>query len=148
MKFQKATASGWVDKKTLRTGDIAKIVTEAQEEEGQNGMQVVAKLRIKGDTNEPKKVAFNPQTRNALIDAFGDDSKDWMDRVLTVHIEKTLIGGKRGIAVYLLPTGYVVSEDAGGYLVILPENEAQKTKQVANNPDQDIDDAFENAFPN
>jgi hypothetical protein len=41
-----------------------------------------------------------------------------MNKHPTVHVEKTMIAGKRGVAMYLEPEGYEVTEDAGGYLVI------------------------------
>lgn len=119
MKVSKSSGGGaWLDKKTLRDGDMAKLVTEAQDVEGQNGMQLVAKIKIKGGDPEPKNLAINAPSKNALIDAFGDDTQGWMEKLLTLHTEKTLIAGKRGIAVYLIPEGYEVGEDAGGYLVI------------------------------
>ena len=119
-KFTKSVGGGsWVDKKVLRVGDIAKIVSEAQEQDNnQGGKQIVAKLRIKGDDGEAKNVAINTPTKNALIEAFGDESASWMNKLLTVHVEKTIIAGKRGIALYLVPEGYEVTEDAGGYVVI------------------------------
>lgn len=127
MKTSKSTGGGaWLDKKTLRTGDIAKLVTEAVDMEGQNGTQLVAKLRIKGSTDEAKNISINSPTKNALIDAFGDETKNWTNNLLTVHVEKTLIAGKRGTALYLIPDGYEVSEDAGGYLVIMKRGNTVK----------------------
>lgn len=126
-KVSKSSGGGaWLDKKTLRNGDIAKLVTEAAEQEGQNGTQLVAKLRIKGDTGEAKNVSINAPTKNALIEAFGDETSAWVDKLLTVHVESTLIAGKRGTALYLLPEGYAVTEDAGGYLVIAPQGKVEK----------------------
>jgi hypothetical protein len=119
MEFNKSTGGGaWLDKKEVKTGDVAKLVSEAIEVEGQNGTQIVAKIRIKGQEGDAKNVSINGPTKNALIDAFGKDSKGWVGNLLTCHVEKTLIAGKRGIALYLVPEGFEVAEDAGGYLVI------------------------------
>src|SRR5205085_1264392 len=106
MEFNKSSGGAWLDKKELKGGEIVKLVTEAIEEEGQNGAQIVTKVRVKGDTGDAKKLAINGPTKNALIDAFGKDSKYWCGPLLTVHIEKTVIGGKRGIALYLVPEGF------------------------------------------
>ena len=122
MKVTKSMGQ-WLDKKTLKTGDIAKLVSEATEIEGQNGMQLVAKLRIKGQ-EEAKNISINAQTKNALIDAFGDDTNDWCEKLLTAHVERTLIAGKRGTALYLIPEGYAVREDENGYLIIAPSEKS------------------------
>lgn len=124
MKVSKSTGGSWLDKKTLQTGDIAKLVSEADYVEGQNGQQLVAQCRIKGDDGEAKNVAINSPTKNAFIEAFGDDTALWMNKHLTVHVEKTMIAGKRGVAMYLVPEGYEVTEDAGGYLVIARQGAA------------------------
>ena len=109
----------WIDKKALKKGDIAKIVSEATEVASQQGgTQWVAKIKVKGWEGESQNISINKPTRGALIDAFGDESKDWIDKLLSIHVESMLISGKRGIAVYLLPEGYDVGEDTSGYIVI------------------------------
>lgn len=109
----------WIDKKVLKTGDVAKIKTEATEQASQQDgkTQWVCKLHVKGQS-EPLNFAINSQSKNALIDAFGADTNDWIDKVLTLEIEKTLIAGKRGLAAYLIPEGFEMTEDSGGYIVI------------------------------
>lgn len=121
MKFtMNTTTGGWLDKKTVKNGDIIKLINEAVEiPNQQGGMQIVAKCKVKGQTGEPTNISINKPSKNALISAFGDDSINWVDKLLTAQIEKTLIAGKRGLALYLLPEGYEVAEDEGGYLVII-----------------------------
>lgn len=121
MKFTQNTMTGsWLDKKTLKTGDILKLVSEAKEiPSQQGGMQIVAKCKVKGQTGEPTNISINKPSKNALIEAYGDDSINWVDKPLGVHIEKTMIAGKRGIAMYLVPEGYQVAEDDAAYLVIV-----------------------------
>lgn len=144
MEFNKSSGGGaWLDKKELKVGDVAKLVSEAVEVEGQNGPQIVAKIRVKGQ-DEAKNVAVNGPTKNALIDAFGKDSKTWIGKLLTCHTEKTVIGGKRGIALYLVPEGFEVTEDAGGYVVVARKGTASTPKDNGN-PDA-IDAAFDAAF--
>lgn len=109
----------WLDKKSLKNGDVIKIVTEAKETVSQQGnTQLVAKVLVRGGETEAKNVAINKPSMTALVDAFGDDTVDWVNKHLSVHIEKTLIGGQRGYALYLLPEGFEVTEDDGGYLVV------------------------------
>ena len=118
-----ATSGGvgkFVDKKSLKNGDLVKITSEAIWVEGQFGKQLVAKVRIKGQTEDVNMVIGSP-TRNALISAFGDDSVGWVGKVLTVAVESGIFAGKRGIMLNLIPEGYVLSEDAAGYIVIAPK---------------------------
>ena len=127
MIVSKSSGGGsWLDKKTLNNGDIAKLVTEAEEVEGQNGSQLVAKIRVKGG-GEAQNVAVNAPSKNALMEAFGDNTENWVDKHLTVSVEKTLIAGKRGIALYLIPEGFKLGEDSNGYLVITKIGGEEKT---------------------
>src|SRR3954471_7294450 len=107
----KVTASSniggkWIDKKTLLSGTKAKIKTEATEQPSQQGgTQLVAKLLVQGQM-EPQNVAINKPSKNALISAYGDDTNDWIDKVLTIHTETAIVSGKRGVALYLIPEGF------------------------------------------
>jgi hypothetical protein len=140
-KVTKSTGGAWLDKKALKTGDVIKIVSEAMDEEGQNGTQLVALVRVKGWTGEAQKLSINSPSKNALIDVFGDDTKNWQGQLLTAHIEKTMIAGKRGIALYLIPEGYELTEDQAGYLVIVKEGDDQPAPEDDGNQDEGIDDS-------
>lgn len=115
----------WLDKKELKNGDLAKLKTEAIWVEGQNGKQLVAKIRIKGHT-EDKNVAINKPTQAGLASAFGNDTLKWIDKLLTVQVESGIFAGKRGIMLNLVPEGYVVAEDAAGFLTIRQKVEPPK----------------------
>jgi hypothetical protein len=130
------TTGGWLDKKTLKTGDVLKLVSEAIEvPSNQGGMQIVAKCRVRGQAGEPTNISINKPSKNALISAFGDDSVNWTEKHLTVHVEKTIIAGKRGLACYLIPDGYEVTEDDGGYVVVTKIG--AKTNVVTKEKDED-----------
>lgn len=122
MKIETSSGIGgsWIDKKTLKNGDLIKIKTEAEWSEGQNGKQLVAKMIVKG-TKETVNVQINNPSKNALVGAFGDDSKNWMEKVVTVQLEPGIYAGKRGVMLNLVPDGYEVTEDGSGYVVILPK---------------------------
>lgn len=107
----------FVDKKSLKEGELVKLVNEAHEEEGKFGSQIVANIKIKSRDGEPK-FAINPPTVNALIEAFGEDSMAWCNKVLTIHIEKVRSAGRKGLSVYLIPENYDFWDDEKGYLVI------------------------------
>lgn len=108
----------WLDKSQLNNGDVLKLVSEAMEIESQHGPQLVAKCRVKGHAGEAVNVAINGASRNALIDAFGDDSKLWVDKLLTVDVEKGTNGGKRTYTLRLVPEGFSIETDSEGYVVI------------------------------
>lgn len=139
------TQGAFLDKKALVNGQKAKLVSECvpteRDYEGKPQTQHIAKLQVQGDVAGPKNVSLNNATRNGLIDAFGNDSKNWMGHVLTVHAEKTSIGGKRVIVLYLLPDGYEVGEDEGGYIVITKKGASKieaATEPAIEYPEEDI----------
>lgn len=115
----------WVKGSEVKQGAKCKLVSETnpresqfQNKDGTPKVQDVAKIMFSGE-KEPMNVSLNRATIEALVDAFGEDSAKWMGNILTAHTEKVMVGGKRVTAVYLVPEGYAVSEDAGGYIQIL-----------------------------
>lgn len=112
----------WLDKKVVKTGDLIKLTTEATWVEGQNGKQLVAKCKVKGLEGE-FNLAVNSPTKNALIDAFGSDTKNWIGKLLVAATESGIFAGKRGVMLNLVPEGYVVAEDNAGYIIIRPKVE-------------------------
>lgn len=118
-KVSRSSGGGaWLKKDELTNNDILKLVSEATEVEGQNGMQLVAKCRVKGQTGDAVNLAINSASKNALIDAFGDDTKNWVNQELGVSVERGIFAGRRGIMLNLIPAGYEVATDAGGFIVI------------------------------
>lgn len=107
----------WLEKTIALNGLKAKLVSEVQPMEGQFGKQDVGKIQIQGE-KEVKNVNINKPTINALVEAFGSESKNWTNQVLTIRTEKMVVSGKRVIAFYLIPEGFEMMEDAGGYIVI------------------------------
>lgn len=128
-KYTKSVAvqGSWVDKSKLREGMRAKIVTETNAEPskyldqktGQPKMQDVCKVRFEG-MNDPAKVSLNRTTINALVEAFGEDSAAWQGNELMVSIKKN--DGKTYL--YLIPSGFVRTEDSEGYTVIVRAGQA------------------------
>lgn len=127
-------SGGWVKASELKSGIKAKIVSEAQpvvsqfkDKNDQPKTQDVAKVRFQG-LPEAFNVNLNRATIFALIEAFGTDSKAWINQVLTVHTEKVVVGGKRVTALYLVPDGFEVRENDEGYIEIgRPEEKTSKS---------------------
>lgn len=114
----------WVNKKEIKSGARCQLVSEVKSipsnfknDDDTMKEQNVGKLLIEGQT-EAVNVAVNRQSLDALIDAYGADSVAWQKKPLTAVTEKTTIGGKRVIVLYLVPEGYEVTEDDNGYVVI------------------------------
>jgi hypothetical protein len=137
-KYQKSSelrGKNWIKARDLTTGMKAKLISEVKplqsrfrDQDGQLKVQNVGELFIDGlpTPEKPYTINLNATTLEGLIDAFGEDSKDWMKEVLTVQKEKTIIGGKRVEVIYLIPDGYQLHEDEEGYVHIIP---IEMTKQ-------------------
>lgn len=136
-KKQAAVSGQWVKASELKTGTRAKIVAETvptpSQFEDKNGgikMQDVTKVRFEG-IEDSMNVNLNRATLNGLIEAFGEDSKDWINKYLTVHTEKMIVGGKRVTALYLLPEGFEAIEDDGGYMIVTRKGAAETKAEVS-----------------
>lgn len=128
----------WLDKKTLKMGDQAKIKTEAIEQVSQQSgkPQLVAKLQIKGQA-EAANFAINTPSKNALIDAFGTDTLNWIDKLLTLYVMPALISGKMGMAVYLVPEGFEVKADSEGYMKVVKIGKPMEAEPTSNDYSQE-----------
>jgi len=127
MKYQIVKSAGaWVDKASLKNGTRAKIISETRNEpskflntDGSPKMQDNCKVQFEGAT-EAVNISLNRATLNALVEAYGEDSLNWMNKTLTVEVEKMRVAGKAVIALYLIPKGFKKIDDADGYAVIVP----------------------------
>lgn len=125
MKYQKIyqVSGAWINTKNL-TATKARIVSETATQpsnflnkDGSPKTQDVCKVQFQGE-KEPVNVALNRATINGLIEAFDEDSNDWIGKVLSVVTEKIRIGGKANTALYLLADGYEKVDDEMGYAII------------------------------
>lgn len=111
----------WVDKSKVATGTRVKIVSEAEPRkevfEGKEKIRNIVKLRIEGES-DPKNFELNRPTINGLIDAFGEESKEWINKPLTAVTETVIVGGRRGKAMYLVPEGFKFGTDSNDFVVI------------------------------
>lgn len=117
-------AGDWIKGKDIRSGSKAKLKSEVhptpsqfKDKDGNVQMQDVGKIHIQGETTQ-KNIRVNKASISALVDAFGNDSKNWIDKLLTLETMKVSVGGKMQTAVYLVPEGYELGEDSNGYVVI------------------------------
>jgi len=128
---QNFVGGAWIKKAEVVSGTKGKLVSETEPQpsnfKNQKGgvqMQDVAKIRLDGAT-EAVNISLNRATISGLVDAFGEDSKDWIGKELTVITERSTYGGKRGYSIWLLADGYEMKEDENGYLIIVnPKKES------------------------
>lgn len=129
MQFSKKEGVGgnWLDVKSLVSGTQVCLATETKVVtntfQGKEVSQNVAKIKVKGAT-ELQNTKINQTSINALVEAFGPESKDWVGKVLTAKTEVAQVGGKRRTILYLVPEGFEVSEDADGYVKVLRKGQA------------------------
>lgn len=126
----------WADKEALRDAGVnrAKIVSETEpvpstkftNDDGTPVIQDICKVEFAGQP-EPMNVNLNQATIEGLVDAFGGDSANWMGHPLRVEIDK--LPGKK-YPLYLIPEGYVRTEDANGYSVIVKQTGAVKGDSI------------------
>jgi hypothetical protein len=127
----------WLKAKELVSGTKAILVSETNPVEsvfdGKTRTQNVSKIKVNG-FKEVYNVSLNQTTINSLVDAFGGDSKGWMNKSLTIQTEKVMVAGRRVVSLYLVPEGYEVKEDDNGYLVIAKMGEEITTLNPSDIP--------------
>lgn len=147
MDYQKSSsiAGSWAKGSELTQVERAEIITETKphpsnylNKDGSVKMQDVCKVKFDGQ--EPLNVNLNRPTINALIDAFGKNSTQWMNKKLSVETEKVKVAGKTVTALYLIPEGFKKVDDADGYTVIVRENEGVQTAPDEEIPIIDVED--------
>ena len=91
----------------LKTNDIVKILDSGKVEQGNFGEQTVFKIKTR---NGDKKLSFNQNTINVLVQEFGDDTEQWINKDVKVLLQKKVIAGKKCIVPYLVTEGWGFDE--------------------------------------
>lgn len=100
-KFQKKVSVGQFAKKgeDYKDGDIVTIANEGKQVEGQFGMQDVFMIKFVNGTE--KNMSLNQTSINSLIDAYGDDSINWIGKPAKVWLILQNVQGKMTKVAYL-----------------------------------------------
>jgi hypothetical protein len=136
MLYSKSSGTNgpWLDKDQVRNGQRFAILTEAKPIEevykGQQNIRNTVKVKVEG-MQEPQNYDLNKPTVNGLIDAFGEDSRLWIGKVLTAYTENVRVAGRAGVMLILIPEGYKVMNDEGGYAVVVPMDTPEPKKFAA-----------------
>ncbi len=135
-KKRSTTQGSWVKASDIESGTTAQIVSETNPEPSQfldkNGnpkTQDVAKVLFKGFP-ESVKVALNCTTINGLVDAFGEDSKNWQHKDLIAETEKVRVAGKAVTALYLIPEGYEKVDNEEGFAEIRKKDGQDASEEI------------------
>jgi len=111
MKFnKKESVSGTYAKKgqDINDGDFITINSAGKIVEGQFGSQNVFEIKTaKGEF----LMSFNQTSINSLVDAFGEESENWIGKKVAVHSIKQNVAGKFINVYYVAPEGYEMGEN-------------------------------------
>lgn len=129
----------WITGKNVNSGDKIKIVSECTKQdskfkdtEGNYKTENIAKVRVKG-AEESKSMRLNWASIYGLMDAYGNDSKEWIGKILTVKTVDAMVGDKMRTIVYLVPDGYELKKNDEDKMIIAKVGgEEQITKDVEN----------------
>lgn len=123
-EYSKSLGGAWVDADKIIDGSKVKIVSECEkresnfkDKEGNAKVENVAKVRFQGDTDS-KNMRINWATIYGLIDAFGTDSKLWVNHVLTARTMDAMVGDTMRTIVYLVADGFELAKNEEKKLVI------------------------------
>ncbi len=107
--------------------ETSPVVSQFKRQDGSVKTQDIAKIRFEGST-ETMVISINRTSINALIDAFGEDSKNWQGNYLTAITEKVRVAGKSVTSIYLVPEGYEKVDDDEGYAKIVKIGEKKEER--------------------
>ena len=117
MRYTKKISSGRFFKKgeDIKDGDTATIANEGKQEEGQFGTQNLFLIKLPNE--EEGQVSFNQTSLNNLIDAYGDDSKNWIGKEVKVFMIKMSVSGKIRSVYFFLHPASVLDDETGEFSI-------------------------------
>lgn len=122
MRYTKSAASiggAWIKGSEILDQAVSKlkIVGEClptpssfKDKRGNPKTQDVCQVLIPGDP-EKKNLSVNMISINGMVDAFGEDSLKWVNRVVQIKVKKRMIGDEVKYPIYLIPEGYELTKD-------------------------------------
>lgn len=118
----------------IKDGDIVTILTSGVVEDNKWGTKSHY-FNIK-TRNGDKKVGFNQTCINILVDAFGKNSEDWVNRNVNVILHKTVVSGRKAIIAYFVVNGWSIDEY--GELVQLGEKKNKDSQETIDYPENEV----------
>lgn len=115
MKVEKnvSVQGDWAEKnEDVEDEDIITIKDAGKVIDGEYGERKVFTVETK---NGDKLLSFNQTSINNLIDAWGNETKDWVGKEAKVWMNRESIGGQMRYVVYLTAPDWVIDETTGGF---------------------------------
>jgi len=133
MKYQKKISIGNFLRKgeDIKDGDKVEIASEGKQISGEYGLQDIFLIKLQ-DGNEGN-VGFNQTSINNLIDAFGDDSINWIGKEVKVMVVKQNVQGKIRPVYYFLHPDTILDDESGEFII---PNKSKETIPVMENEDE------------
>lgn len=92
----------------LKDGDIITILDSGSQVVGEYGEQTVFKIKTR---NGEKNFSVNQTTINNLVDAFGDESENYIGKEIKVWVIKAMVSGKLQLVAYLSASNAEMDEE-------------------------------------
>lgn len=154
MEYTKSAGGKWANADEIQDGIKAKILTECvkqesrfKDAEGNAKTENVAKVRFAG-AEEAVNMRLNWTTIYGLIDAFGNDSKNWMGHTLSVKTIDAMVGDTMRTIVYLIPEGFELAKNEEKKLVIRKQTKQEPPAIVAKDiPEEESEEGRDEFFP-
>ena len=133
MKYQKKISVGNFLRKgeDIKDGDKVEIASEGKQISGEYGLQDIFLIKLQ-DGNEGN-VGFNQTSINNLIDAFGDDSINWIGKEVKVMVVKQNVQGKIRPVYYFLHPDTILDDESGEFII---PNKSKEAIPVIENEDE------------
>ncbi len=114
--FKKTTVSVPFAKKgeDIKDGDIIQIANEGKKQEGKFGMQDI--FLVKLTNGEEKNLSLNSTSLNNMIDAFGEDSMDWIGKDVKVWFIRMMVAGSMKQVLFLSHPDSKFSDEHGVFV--------------------------------
>lgn len=92
----------------IKDGDIITIRDAGQPVDGEYGTRMVFRVDVK---TGGKLLSFNQTTINNLIDAFGEDTTEWVNKEVKAWVVKAMVSGKLKNVIYLAEPSWGMRDD-------------------------------------
>jgi hypothetical protein len=87
-------AGGWLKADETKTGELLRImqVEEVEKKDFNGEDKLVIQLTVRTGGDEVRKLDLNSTSKNNVIDAYGDETDEWIDKHIRVEIVNQKVG--------------------------------------------------------
>ena len=99
----------------IKDGDSIRILDAGQTTEGEYGERQTFRIET---SNGEKNMSFNQTSLNNLIDAYGDETEEWIGKNAQVFVVKQMVSGTLRNVAYLAAQGWEMGDDGRFFKVV------------------------------